>query len=158
MKFPDSCKNPGNSAFLRNRGPFFAHAPKRCYYKAKWEVFLVISARIALLRKKAEIPQISANSTKFPEIPRNLMNFTKFSYFWQNGSRNSKSAISEQLFKAEMVRFREHFRVFAKFNLLARKPHFPWKSGLGAEIPAFLVQNAFCRFWASKKPPRSLCL
>ena len=88
-------------------------------------VFLVISARIALFRKKAGIPQISVNFIKFPEIARNLVNFTKFSYFWQNGSRNSKSGISEQLFKAEMVRFREHFRIFAKCQLFARKSLFP---------------------------------
>ena len=95
---------------------------------------------------------------KFPEISRNLVNFIKFSYFWQNGSRINKIGSSEQLFKAEMVRFREHFRVFAKFNLLAQKPPFPRKSGFGAEIPAFWVQNALCRLGASKKPPRSLCL
>ena len=69
------------------------------------------------MREKAGIPLISANYTKFHEIPGNLVNFTKFSYFWQNGSRISKSGISEQLFKAEIVRFREHFRVFAKFQL-----------------------------------------
>jgi len=88
-------------------------------------VFLVISARIALFRKKAEIPIISLNFMKFPEISRNLVNFIKFSYFWQNGSRINKIGFFGQLFKAEMVRFREHFRIFAKFQLLARKPHLP---------------------------------
>ncbi len=157
-KFHEFCKFWWILQILRKRRPFSAHAPKRCYYKAKWDVFLVIFTRIAFFRKKAEIPQISVNFTKFWGISGNLVNFTKFSYFWQNGSRINKSGISEQLFKAEMVRFREHFPNFVKFQLFARKTLFPWKSGLGAEIPAFLVQNAFCRFWASKKPPRSLCL
>ena len=71
VKFPEFCKFPGNSAFLRNRGPFFAHAPKRCYYKAKWEAFLVIFARIAFFAKRQEfrkIPRISLNFQEFPEI------------------------------------------------------------------------------------------
>jgi len=142
----------------RKRIPFFAHAPKRCYYKAILMVFLVISARIALFRKMAQIPQISLNFTKFRGISRNLVNFTKFSNFRQNGSRNSKIGISEQLFKAEMVRFREHFRIFAKCKLFARKTLFSRKSGFGAKFPTFLVRNAFFRLGASKKPPRSLCL
>ncbi len=98
---------------------------------------MVIFARTAFLRKKAEIPQISANFTKFPEISRNLVNFTKFRHFEQNGSRNNKSNISEQLFKAEMVRFREHFRIFAKFHLFMRKTLISCKSGFGAEFPTF---------------------
>jgi len=53
MEFLEFCKFPQNSEFVRNRGPFFAHAPKRCYYKAILMVFLVISARIALFRKMA---------------------------------------------------------------------------------------------------------
>ncbi len=70
----------------------------------------------------------------------------------------TKLIFLEQLLKAEMVRFREHFRVFAEFQLLARKTFFSWNSGFGAKFPTFLVQNALFRFWASKKPPRSLCL
>ena len=142
----------------RKRRPFFAHAPKRCYYKAKWKAFLVIFARIAFFRQKAEIQEISANFIKFRGISGNLMNFTKFSHFEQNGSRNSKIACSEQLFKAEMVRFREHFRIFAKCQLFARKTLFSRKPGSGAQFPTFLVQNALFRLGASKRPPRSLCL
>ena len=115
-------------------------------------VFLVISARIALFRKMAQIPQISLNFTKFRGISRNLVNFTKFSHFRQNGSRNSKIGISEQLFKAEMVRFREHFRIFAKCQLFARKTLF-------RENP-FLERN-FQLFWSKTHfsgsgPPKNL--
>ena len=72
MEFLEFCKFPQNSEFVRNRGPFFAHAPKRCYYKAKWEAFLVIFARIAFFFAKRqefrEIPQILLNFEEFPEI------------------------------------------------------------------------------------------
>ena len=136
----------------RKRIPFFAHAPKRCYYKAILMVFLVISARIALFRKKAGIPQISANFTKFPEISRNLVNFIKFSHFEQNGSRNNKIEISEQLFKAEMVRFREHFRIFAKLQPFARKSLFLRKSGFERKSQLFWSKTHF----SGSGPPKNL--
>ena len=71
MEFLEFCKFPQNSEFGRNRGPFPAHAPKRCYYKAKWEALLVIFSRIAFFRKKQKFrkfPQISPNFEEFPEI------------------------------------------------------------------------------------------
>ena len=74
---------------------------------------------------------------------------------------SKKTAIAifpDHLFKAKTVTFRDIFLIFAKFQLFARKTLFPRKSGFGAKFPTFLVQNALFRFWASKKPPRSLCL
>ena len=158
MEFQEFYEFWGISLFPRKRGPFSAHAPKRCYYKAILMVFLVISARIALFRKMAQIPQISLNFTKFRGISRNLVNFTKFSHFGAKGPVKLPILLFRQLFKAEMVRFREHFRIFAKCQLFARKTLFSRKPGSGAQFPTFLVQNALFRLGASKRPPRSLCL
>ncbi len=158
MNFEEFCKFWEILQIPRKRRPFSAHAPKRCYYKAKWEVFLVILTRFAFWRKKAEIPQISMNFTKFPVISWNLVIFTSFCNFWQNVKKNSKCDTFWHLFKAKKVAFREFPNLFAKFALFARKTLFSRKSGFGVKFPTFLVQNAFFRLGASKKTPRSLRL
>ena len=84
------------------------------------------------------------------------MNFTKFGIFWVNVQKNNGIGFSEQLFKAEMVRFREHFPNFSKFQLFARKTFFLRKSGSGVKFPTFLVQNALLRLGASKKTSQEL--
>ena len=52
MDFQEFSTFGGISQIPRKRVPFSAHAPKHSYYKAILDVFLVISARIALFRKK----------------------------------------------------------------------------------------------------------
>ena len=82
MQFPGFYKFIEILEFPRNRGPFFAHAPKRCYYKGILMVFLVISARIAFFTQKS---CNSANYREFHQISRNYRKFSgihSFLPFW----------------------------------------------------------------------------
>ena len=62
----------------------------------------------------------------------------------QYGGLHFALAISEQLLKAGMIRFREHFRIFAKSKLFRRKHIFRENTVL-VECQTFLVQNALLR-------------
>jgi hypothetical protein len=105
-----------------------------------------------------EISQNFRYFGKIPGISPNLVEFTKFHQFWGFGISNNLHFHPIHAFKAKKVTLREVSRTAAKESLFHTKTAFSANFLFLGGISSFLVKSALFRPWASKKPPRTLCL
>ena len=155
MKFQDF---PENSRILQFRVPFWPHAENAYETNAFSQVFKLIFTQKSLFPEKVEISQNSHHFSKIPGISPNLVEFTKFHQFWGFGISNEYRFHPIRALKAEKVTLREVSRTAAQESPFHTKTAFPVNFLFSGGIPSFLVKSALSRSWASKKPPRTLCL
>ena len=105
---------------------------------------------------------------KFPKISTILVKFQEFHQIWWNSLNSTNFGVLEfpitSIFtpsmhlKQKKVTLREVSRTAAKESLFHTKTAFSANFLFLGGISSFFVKSALFRPWASKKPPRTLCL
>ena len=123
-----------------------------------YRFFSSFSLKNHFFRKKWKFPEISAILVKFQEFHQIWWNSPNSTNFGVPDPPKSIAFYNSLCFKAKKVTLREVSRSSAGKSLFHTKSAFSVNFCFWAEFPGFLVKSALFRPWASKKPPRTLCL